>query len=96
MCQAGLCSLIRMCGLGLMSFDARKISYFALLFSSFSLLVISFLSYFFKVLLIYNVVPISIVQQSDPVSHTYIHFFLILSSIVVYPKRLDIVPCAVQ
>ena len=26
--------------------------------------------------------------------HTYIHSFLILSSIMVYPSRLDIVPCA--
>ena len=28
--------------------------------------------------------------------YIYIHFFLILSSIMFYPKRLDIVPCAVQ
>ena len=65
MCQAGLCSLIRMCGLGLMSFDARKISYFALLFSSFSFLVISFLSYFFKVLLIWSSRRGAVVGESD-------------------------------
>ena len=35
------------------------------------------------------------VQQSDPVIHTDI-LFLMLSSIMVYPKRLDIVPCAIQ
>ena len=50
---------------------------------------------FTKVQLIYNVVPISAVQQSDPVIHIYI-LFLILSSVTVYPKRLTIVPCAVQ
>ena len=36
------------------------------------------------------------VQQSDSVMHIYIRIpFLTLSSITVYPKRLDIVPCAV-
>ena len=35
------------------------------------------------------------VQLSDPVIYIYT-FFLILSSIMVYTKRLDIVPCAVQ
>ena len=40
--------------------------------------------------------PISALQQSDPVTHIYTFLFLILSSIMVYPKRLDVVPCAVQ
>ena len=46
---------------------------------------------------------ISAGQQSDPVSlslflsltHTYI-VFLILSSIIFYPKILDVIPCAIQ
>ena len=51
--------------------------------------------YFIKVWLIYSVVLISAVQHSD-LSHTHIYnLFLILSSIMFYFKRLDIVPCAV-
>ena len=42
---------------------------------------------FLKLSLIYNVVSISTVQQSDPVVHTF-HYVL--------SKRLDIVPCAMQ
>ena len=51
-----------------------------------------------SVFLIYTVVSISAVQHSDPVIHLYIYIhilFLIFSSIMVYAKRLDIVPCAV-
>ena len=62
---------------------------------------IFFVKYFFKLEWIYSV------QQSDPVTrcvyvciyiymNTNILFFLILSSIMAYPKRLDIVPCAIQ
>ena len=29
-------------------------------------------------------------------SYTHIFFFLIVFSIVVYPKRLDLVPCAIR
>ena len=50
--------------------------------------------FFIKVYLIYNVVAISDVQQSDLVIHIYT--FLMLSSSMFYPKRLDTVPCAVQ
>ena len=53
--------------------------------------------------MIYNVLSIFAVQQSDPVIHIYMYIytltyvlFLILSSILFYHKRLDIVPCAVQ
>ena len=41
--------------------------------------------------MIYNVVLISAVPQSDSVTHTYTFF-----SIMVYSERLDIVPCALQ
>ena len=54
-----------------------------------------FTFFFIKVQLIYNVMSISAAQQSDLVIHLYI-LFLILSSILFYPKRLDRVPCAVQ
>ena len=37
--------------------------------------------------------PISAVQKSDSVLHTYIHSLFILFPIMVYPRRLDIVPC---
>ena len=49
-----------------------------------------------KVWLVYNVVSITaLVTQS--LSHTRIYsFFLIFSSIMFCPKRLDRVPCAVQ
>ena len=69
--------------------------------------------------LIYNVVPISAVYQSDSVIYIYIYmyiyiyvyiyihththkyiymciFFFVLSSVMVYPMWLDIVPCAIQ
>ena len=40
--------------------------------------------------MIYNVAPTSAVQQSDPVMHTYTCvLFPILSSVPVYPRRLD-------
>ena len=39
--------------------------------------------------------PVTAVQQSDPVKHTYI-LFLISSSIVLHHEGLDIVPFAVQ
>ena len=44
-----------------------------------------------EVELMYNVVPVSAVQHSD--SATHIHMFF---SIMVYPRRLDIVPCAMH
>ena len=63
------------------------------------------LFFFIKEQLIYNIVPISAVQQGDPVTCVcartcvcvhILFLFLILSSIMVCPKRLDIVPCAIQ
>ena len=48
---------------------------------------------FFEVQLIYKVVLISAIQQSDSVIH--VHSFHILF-IMVYQKILDIVLCAVQ
>ena len=50
---------------------------------------------FIKVSLIYNVVPISAVQQSDPAVHAFFFSYYLPSS-MFYPKRLDTVPCAVQ
>ena len=48
----------------------------------------------FEVELIYNV-PISAIQPQD--SFVYRHtFFFIFFSIMVSPRRLNIVPCAVQ
>ena len=44
----------------------------------------------------YNVVPVSAIQQSDPVIHIYTPLFLISSAIMFYPKRLDTAPCAIQ
>ena len=47
----------------------------------------------------YNVVLISAVQQSDSVLYIYIYidiFFFIFSSIMVYHRILNIVPCAIQ
>jgi len=41
----------------------------------------------------FTMLLISAVQQSDSV---YTHTVLFLSSITVYPKTLDVVPCAVQ
>ena len=41
--------------------------------------------------LIYSVVSVSAVQLSDPVIHIYIYLlFLVLSSIMFYPKRLKL------
>ena len=51
--------------------------------------------YFIEGLLIYNVVLISAVQQSDSVIHIYT-FFFIFFSIMLYPRVLNIVPCAIQ
>ena len=48
-----------------------------------------------EVELIYNVVLLSAVQQSDSVIHTYT-FIFISFSIMVYHRLLNIVPCAVQ
>ena len=59
------------------------------------LLFFFFKKFLIKLQLIYNIVSISAVQQSDPVIHIYI-LFLMLFSIMFYHKRLDIVPCAVQ
>ena len=50
---------------------------------------------FIKAWLIYNVMPISDVQQSDSVICTYT-FFLIFFPIVVYSRRLDIVSCTIK
>ena len=55
---------------------------------------ISLIFIFIKIQFNYNFVPISAVQQSD--LHTYTHIPLILSSIMFYPKKLDILPCAVH
>ena len=56
----------------------------------------------------YDVVPISAVQQSDPVIHMcvcvciyiyiyiYMHFFLVLSSVMFYPKKVNTALCTVQ
>ena len=58
------------------------------------------ISIFYFMILIFSIIidlqcsVISTVQQSDPV--IYIFFFLTLSSIMFYPKKLDIVPCAIQ
>ena len=53
--------------------------------------------YFIEVWLIYNVVLISAVQQSDSVIHIYIYtFFFIFFSMMVYHRILNIVPCAIQ
>ena len=54
-----------------------------------------FLNFFMEVQLIYNVVLISAVQQSDSVIHIYTFFFKILLSIMVYHSILNIVPCAI-
>ena len=56
--------------------------------------------HFFQILkkvlqLIYRVLLISAIQQSDPVIHKYTFFFLTLSSIMFHRKELDMVPCAI-
>ena len=53
------------------------------------------LFFLIEVQLIYNVVLISAVQQKDSVIHIYV-FFFIFCSIMVYPRRSNIVPCAIQ
>ena len=66
--------------------------------SEVSLISFLFIYVFIEVQLTYSVVSISVnseVMQSYMYTHTYI-LFLILSSILFYPKRLDIVPCAVK
>ena len=45
--------------------------------------------------LIYNVLLISVVQQSDSVLHICIYSFFILLSIMVYHRILNIVFCAI-
>ena len=57
--------------------------------------VISFSSLIFlnQVQLIYNVVLISVVQQSDSVIH--MHSFCYFFSITVYHRILNVVPCAI-
>ena len=52
--------------------------------------------FFISIQLICSVMPISAIQQSDPVINIYTFFFLTLSPIMFYPKRLDIVPQAIQ
>ena len=52
--------------------------------------VASYTTSFFKVEFNYNVVLISAVKR---LSYTYIYIFYIFS-IMVYPRRLDMVPCA--
>ena len=56
-----------------------------------------FFKFFIEVQLIYNVALISAVQQSDSVIHIYIYScFKVFSSIMVYHRILNIVPCAIQ
>ena len=43
----------------------------------------------------YDVVLISAVQQSDSVICIHM-FFLIFFSIMIYPRALNVVPCALQ
>ena len=52
-------------------------------------------SIFVEVWLIYNVVLISAVHQSDSDIYIYTLFFVFFS-IMVYPRRLDRVPCDTQ
>ena len=53
-----------------------------------------FLKNFIKVQLIYSVILISTIQQSDSVIYTYT-FFFIFFPIMVYHRILNIVPCAI-
>ena len=46
--------------------------------------------------MLYNVVLISAVQQSDSVIHIYAFFLEIFFSILVYRRILNKVPCAIQ
>ena len=65
--------------------------------------------YIIFIIVVYNAAPISAIQHSDPVLHTHTHthththihthiyiYTHSLSSIMVYCKKLDIFPCAVQ
>ena len=55
----------------------------------------AFLSFFLiGIQLIFHVVLISAIQQSD--LGVYIHAFFIFVSIMVYPRILGIAPCAIQ
>ena len=51
--------------------------------------------YLIDIWLIYNVVLISAVQQSDSVMHTYTFFFYILFH-MVHHRILNIVPCVME
>ena len=53
------------------------------------------LFFFIEVQLIFSVVLISAIQQSDSFIHIHTLFF-ILFSITVYRRILNIVPCALQ
>ena len=50
---------------------------------------------FIEVYLIYNVLLVSGIQQSDSVIHIYLSFIRFFS-IIGYYKILNIVPCAIQ
>ena len=68
------------------------------LFGETNIVYVSFLFYIFsfiEVYLIYNVVLVSAVQQSDSLIHIYIYIFIYFS-IMVYQRILNIVPCAIQ
>ena len=60
-------------------------------------------TFLFFIIVDYSV-PISVIEPSDSVIHTYIHTYIynihsfkkILFSILVYPRRLDIVACVIQ
>ena len=52
--------------------------------------------FFAEVLLIYSLVSLSAVQQSDSVIHIQILFFRTFFSIMVYYIILNIVPCDIQ
>ena len=54
-----------------------------------------FLFHILKLWLIYSVVSIFAVQQSDPSSYIHI-LFLICSPVMVCPRRPAVVPCAVR
>ena len=101
----------------IVTFPFQNYNIFKILRTSFSILQFHLFYFLIKVQMIYSV-PISAVQQSDPVIHIYNRYidtqmdrqtdrqtdrqidryllFLILSSIMFYPKRLDIVSCAIQ
>ena len=46
--------------------------------------------------MIYNVVLVSGVQQSDSVIHIIYSFFFRFFSLIGYPRTLNRVPCAIQ